>query len=508
MAGGIFHCATQPVGDLTCEIVIIGSGAAGATAAWDLASAGREVVVLEEGGDYTGMQLTQRDGRMYDQLYMDRGGRTTADLGISVLQGRVLGGGTVINASDVVPAPDGLWRCWASRFGLTDYAPEAMAPFAQRALADLSANTPTEAQINRNNQLLRTGTLALGWRGELMRHNRVDCGGLGTCLIGCPLNAKRNTRFVAIPAALQAGARFYTRARAVRVDDAGQEVKTVCVRCLDADGYHEKGEFVVRAKTVILAANAIASTQLLLRSGLGNQHVGRHLSLQPQLPVVAIFPNQEVRFFRGIPQTWAVTEFEDLAHADNGFWGYRIEAISGTPGIAASLLPRLGPTGKEQMTQYMRLCAALCLTPDRPEGRIAVERSGRLRIHYSLSGEQRQRLLAAAKAAARIYLAAGAAEVIVPAMPSVSVKNETDLAHIDGITLRPASAPLISAHQQGGARMATSARDGATDPDGRVHGTRGVYVFDSALFPTSASSHTMTPIMTVAHRLAAKLLAG
>lgn len=507
MPGAILDCSQQPVGDLLTDVVIVGSGPAGATAAWDLARAGREVVVLEEGGDFTGLKLTQRDGRMYDQLYMERGGRMTADMGVTVLSGRVLGGGGVINASDVVPASDGVWRNWAGRRGLADYAPEKMAPYARRALADLHANTPRDEQINRNNRLLRDGARALGLRGEIMQHNREGCAGLGTCMIGCPVNAKRNPRFVAIPAAIEAGARFLTRARAVRIEDAGQELKTVVARKLDADGYREGEELRVRARKVIVAGSAIASPQLLLRSGIGNEHVGRHLSLQPQLPVVAYF-RDDVEFFKGIPQLFAITEHEDLDHAEHGWWGFRVETIAATPGLTAALLPLFGVAGKAIMTRYAQAAAALCLTPDEPVGRIEVERSGRLRIHYPLGDEQGARLRAAAKVAARAYLAAGAEEVLVPTVPAARVRSEADLAQIDALSLRPASAPLVSAHQQGGCRMAPSPKDGAADPDGQVYGTRGVHVFDSALFPTSASSHTMTPIITVAHRLADRLLAG
>ena len=507
VAGAIVDCSREPASDLLCDVVIVGSGPAGATAAWDLAKAGREVVVLEEGGDFTGDKLTQRDARMYDQLYMERGGRTTADMSVNVLQGRVLGGGGVINACDVVPAPDGVWRAWSRRYGLTDYAPEKMAPYAARAVADLQANAPREDQVNRNNRLLRDGARALGLRGEVMRHNRVGCAGLGTCMIGCPINAKRNPRFVAIPAAIEAGARFLTRVRAVRIEDAGQEVKTVVARKLDPAGYHEGGELRVRARRVIVAGSAVSSPQLLLRSGLGNEHVGRHLSLQPQLPVVAAFPT-DIEFFKGIPQTYAITEHEQLEHEEHGWWGFRVESIAATPGLTASLLPLLGSPGKALMARYAQLAAVLCLTPDAPVGRIEVERSGRLRIHYVVTPEQRSRLLAAAKVAARVFLAAGAEEVLVPVIPEVRVRSEADLARIDAIPLAPATAPLVSAHQQGGCRMAASTKDGAADPDGQVFGTRGVHVFDSSLFPTSASSHTMTPIITVAHRLADRLIAA
>ena len=487
----------------TVDVLVIGSGCGGATAAWDLALKGREVLVLEEGRDRTGLDFTQRDAEMYGELYMDRAGRATEDLSITILQGRALGGGGVVNQCDVVSIHDQVLRLWQKRYGLAGFSPENLAPHRQRALEDLHANLPPESQLNRNNLLLREGAAKIGWRGGVMMHNRVGCAGLGTCMIGCPADAKKNPRFVAIPAAIQAGAQVWLRARAARIDDAGAELKTVRVRRLDGAGLQEGDEIAVRARTVIVAANAIGSAQLLLRSGLGNEHVGRHLSLQPQLPVTAIF-DEEVRFFRGIPQSFAVTEFEEISE-ERGFWGFRLEAISGTPGIVASLLPRLGAEGKELMTRYPRMGAVLCLLPDESKGVVRVERSGRLRVAYELDDEQRTRFRAAARAAARAFFAAGAREVLVPCVPPIVLRSEGELALLDGLSLAPCTAPLISAHQQGTVRFAPSPRDGAADPAGQVYGTRGVYVFDSSGFPTTASSHTMAPILAISHYLSAQL---
>lgn len=494
----------KPPAETTVDVCIVGSGCGGATAAWELARAGREVLVLEEGGDYTGGALTMRDG-MYDQLYMERGGRATADLAITVLQGRVLGGGGVINASDVVPIPPGVLRHWQTRYGLSELSPEAIAPFEKLALEDLSANLPSDAQINPNNAILRQGTEALHLRGEVMLHNRKGCVGFGKCLVGCPMNAKKNPRFVAIPAAIAAGARFFLRARAVKIENGGGELKTLRVRVLDEKGYHEGAEIVVRAKTVILAANAVASAQLLLRSGLGNEHVGRNLSLQPQLPITATF-DREVQLFRGIPQSYAVTEYEQLDHPEHGFWGFRIEGIGGTPGIVASLLPKLGHEGKGLMQLFPRMAASLLLVPDTGNGVVRLERSGRPRIEYTMPEEQKQRYRDAIRAAARIYFAAGARQVLVPLARPLLLRSERDFPQIDQVSFEPATAPFLSAHQQGSVRMAPSKSGGGADPNGQVYGTRGIYVFDSSGFPTSASSHTMTPILTISRYLARRLV--
>jgi choline dehydrogenase-like flavoprotein len=504
---GIQNCATHPPsGTLTTEVCVIGSGCGGATAARVLAEAGHEVVVLEEGGDFTGTQLTQRDGEMYDQLYMDRGGRMTKDFSINVLQGRVLGGGGVINMCDVVPMPEGVLDFWRDRHGLHHLDAQDLQPFVDRALTDLGGAPIEDWQLNRANRLLQEGAEKLGWRGEVMRHNRDACGGLGTCLLGCPINAKRNPRFVAIPAALEAGAQFLTRARATRIDHAAKELKRVTVRTLDAKGYHEQEAFTIEAKVVIVAANPVGTVQLLLRSGIGNRHVGRHLSLQPQLPIVARYPDF-VGAYHGIPQAYAITQFEEEHNADHGLWGFRIEAVMGTPGIISTLMPYTGHQAKEYMTQYPFIASSLLLAPDDPTGSISVRRDGSVVVSYQHSEEHKARLRQAVKAAAEAYLASGAEALTVPCSPPLEMRTAADAAKAKDLPLTVASAPLLSAHQQGGVRWAHSDKNGASDPDGKVYGTKDVYVFDSSGFPSSSSSHTMTPIIAFSYYQSEKLKA-
>jgi choline dehydrogenase-like flavoprotein len=495
--------SAPPATGYTCDVVVIGSGPAGATAARLLAEAGKHVIVLEEGSDRTGVKLTQRDGEMYDQLYMDRGGRSTSDLSIAVLQGRVLGGGGVINASDVVPMHAETLAYWRDVHGLVDLTDAAMAPHNAAALDDLRANPIQEEQLNRGNQLLRLGAQKIGVTGEVMMHNRAGCAGLGTCLIGCPLGAKQNPRMISIPRAIAAGATFLCRARAVKIDDAAGDMKTVRVRALDERGYHETGETFVKAPVVILAANAIGSSHLAVRSGLGGAHAGLHVSLQPQLPVVARFADEVGT--RGIPQAYAITQHERV-DAQHGLWGFRVEAIMGTPGIVASLLPRTGTAAKEAMLDYNKLAASLVLVPDDPDGMVTSTSHGKVRIDYAQAENHKQRLREGAKIAARAYLAAGAREVELPLHRSVVVKSEAELAQIDAIAFEPCTAPLLSAHQQGGLRMAADATRGSCDFDGQLFGTKGVYCFDSGVFPSSSSSHTQTPIIAMSRYLTARLL--
>ena len=59
---------------LDCGVVIVGSGAGGATVAAELAEAGVDVVLLEEGGYHPTESFTAGTGRALRTLYRDGGG--------------------------------------------------------------------------------------------------------------------------------------------------------------------------------------------------------------------------------------------------------------------------------------------------------------------------------------------------------------------------------------------------------------------------------------------------
>ena len=54
--------------------------------------------------------------------------------------------------------------------------------------------------------------------------------------------------------------------------------------------------------------------------------------------------------------------------------------------------------------------------------------------------------------------------------------------------------------------MSLDARTGVVDQDHRVHGVPGLYVVDASVMPTTAATHTMIPVMTLADRAAQRML--
>ena len=85
---------------LSCDVVVVGSGAGGGVIAGELTAAGRDVIVLEKGGYRNEADFTHQEGEALATMYDAAGLLATSDLGLVVLQGSTLGGGTVIRSEE------------------------------------------------------------------------------------------------------------------------------------------------------------------------------------------------------------------------------------------------------------------------------------------------------------------------------------------------------------------------------------------------------------------------
>ncbi len=105
---------------LEADAVIIGSGAGGGLLAGELAMAGKSVIVLEKGGYNHEGNFTQQEAQATPELYLKRGTLTTRDLGVVVLAGSTLGGGTTINWMTSFRTPEEILAEWAHDSGISD----------------------------------------------------------------------------------------------------------------------------------------------------------------------------------------------------------------------------------------------------------------------------------------------------------------------------------------------------------------------------------------------------
>jgi choline dehydrogenase-like flavoprotein len=191
------------------DFVVIGSGAAGATAALVLAEAGRDVTVLEEGPEVRDEDRGQGPTEAFLRLFRDRGTQVATGRSlIPMLQGRCVGGTTVVNGAIVWRLPEDAYeRCFGA-VGARDAVP--LGELERRMVRierDLSIAAAPDHLLGGNGRLMKRGAEKLGWSGHAVVRNVLGCQGSGRCLEACPTRRKQSMERTYLPRAAQRGAR-------------------------------------------------------------------------------------------------------------------------------------------------------------------------------------------------------------------------------------------------------------------------------------------------------------
>ena len=496
---------------LDADVVIVGSGAGGGTAAEILAQAGLRIVLLEEGPLRSSRDFRMLEREAYPDLYQESASRKTADKAITILQGRCVGGGTTVNWTSSFRTPPATLAFWEREFGLRGFDADAMTPWFERMEARLSI-APWTVAPNANNQTLARGAAKLGIVTPAIRRNVKGCWNLGYCGMGCPTNAKQSMLVTTIPAALDRGATLVTRVRAHRFVFAGEEVASLEGFAMDAAGTAPTSrKVIVRARTFVAAAGAIGTPAMLLRSGAPDPHalVGKRTFLHPSVVSAALMPGV-VDGFAGAPQSIYSDHFLETQPID-GSMGFKLEAPPIHPLLTATTLPEDGTAHAEWMREFRHMQVLIALLRDgfnaaSVGGTVRLRDDGTPVLDYPLTPFAWDGVRRAFLAMAEIQFAAGARKVS-PAhgygAPFTSLAAAK--AAIDVFDLRPLYTRVVSAHVMGGAPFGSDATRSVVGVDGRHHHLRNLYVCDGSLFPTSIGANPQLSIYAFAARIASGL---
>jgi choline dehydrogenase-like flavoprotein len=489
-----------PLGDTTpqgedeeCDVVIVGSGAGGATAAATLAEAGLDVIVLEAGDHYNRDSYPSDPLAAISSLYRD-GGLTIAEgrPAIPVPVARTVGGTTVINSGTCFRAPEATLEEWR---GLgVEWAGDLDRDFAEAE--EFLQVTPLDPErMGRNGQLAMEGAAALGASGGPISRNAGNCVQCSSCPYGCKIDAKRGMHVSYLPRAVAAGARIRTgiEAQSVLVE-GGRAVGVHCIASGEPGGNGHRGRYTVRARrATIVAGGALGTPELLLRSGLGGEQVGHNLHIHPACWIGARY-EEEVRGWEGVMQSYYVDEWE----AER----ILLEATFTPLAFGGAWLEGTGREHQRAMLGFGQVGSIGVHLSDRSAGRIGLARDGSLRASYKLTDEDARRLAFGIARAAEIHFAAGATEVY-PNIARVGVLKRGALADFEATTFKPSELRLEAFHPMGTARISGDPGAGVCASDGSVNGVAGLYVADASLFPTSVGVNPMMTIIAFSKRIAA-----
>ena len=482
----------------TADVCVIGSGCGGGPVAKVLAGAGKKVIVLEEGGYFKPADFEATEEWAYTNLYRQRAGQATDDLSVTVLQGKCVGGSTTINWMTSLRTPEFVLDGWAKR-GIHSITPKDLERHFQSVERYLNIHPEADDRHNSQNRIILRGAKKLGYHTTTSGRNARDCVQAGVCGFGCPNEAKLSVDVTYIADALKSGAVVYPNCRAEKIAP-GRGTKRVTGSVLDPATGRSVSEFAVEAPVVVVSASAIHSPVLLSKSNLGNSsgNLGRHLTFHLTSAVLGLY-EKPMYPWKGIPQSALCDEFLNKNGDGGGFW---IEAVPATLALASLAIPGFGPQHRSLMRKYPNIGASIVLVKETDsEGTVKPNDRGRPSISYSVGPRDLEYLKQGLRTAAEIHFAAGAREVM------TLHSNRVACHSMDEVDLKLKSAAwgrneigLYSAHPLGTCRMGEDPVSSVVDSYGHVHGTKGLFVVDGSITPTSLGVNPQVTLLALAER--------
>ncbi len=481
------------------DIVIIGSGAGGGTVAKELSPlcrSGVRIAVLEAGPRLTEQDFTGREIEMARKLYFDGGGFVTKDKTMTLAFAKAYGGSTVVyTGTSLLISPKTV-----ERWGVKGLEWEDLQRRSEKYIRENNVHLQEEGKLNDNNLLFKKACEKLGYRVEQFPINVKGCQGSGFCNLGCPNGAKMGTHKVQLPEAERNGVTVVTNCHVDRIQNQ------ICYATVEepksgSPSPWRSGTYRVRAKVVIVAAGAVNTPALLLRSGLPTSlpALGRYFTCHPALIMVGQH-DRPITNYWGHPKSFYCDQFAESK-------GFLLETCMYFPFITAKSLTGFGKDHSRMMSRMDTLQMILVLAIDaaHPRNRVTIDRQGLPVIDYKLSDSVLDSLFESMKTCTGILFAAGASRVHAPAgrkfLIEASERHRLEEL-LSRKALKPGKVSISSAHLMGGCRMGEDSSTSVTNAWGQVHGVPWLFVADASLFPDSVEINPYLTIMTLADRVA------
>jgi choline dehydrogenase-like flavoprotein len=480
---------------ITADVAIVGSGAAGSVLAYRLAERGREVVLLEGGKHVDPRDFTEDERVQFSRLFADGGMQLSVDARFQVLQGKCVGGSTVVNNAVCYDIPDRTLERWNDSDGLdAGIDPGRLTNSFKRLREWLPVYSQEGSKrLQAGGTKMAEGIESLGLDGAngVIDANIKDCFGSGYCNIGCAYGRKLSALDNILPRAQREfgdGLRIFSECLAERIDTKRRRATEIVCRL--SDGRRLR----VAANTVVVAGGALASSLLLQRSGLGGKLAGTGLSFNVGAPLTADF-EEKLNSFDGL----------QITH------GYRppgedqliLESWFNPVGTQALMMPGWFRDHYENMRRYPHLSCIGVVVGSQRDGTVRATRGRGMKLTYDPSDADLALMLKGTKLAARIHFASGALRVMPMTFRSRSYTSLEQVDELDEIVRDNTDIALHTSHPQGGNAVSRDPGKGVVDERFGIHGIENVYVCDASVFPSSVTVNPQLTVMALADYAAA-----
>ncbi|MEZ5477938.1 MAG: GMC family oxidoreductase [Thiolinea sp.] len=489
--------------NLKADVVVVGSGAGGGITAYELAKAGKKVIVLEAGPYVPSEQFAEMLAVAMGTLYQDHGGQANSAGDISILQGRCVGGSTVVNAALCFRTPDYYLDLWGKEFGLTNLTPEVMQPYFEKVEKNLHITEVGPQETSSGAELLKKGFAKLGHPEGKARRNIRDCVLSGFCFSGCATDRKQSMLVTYLPWAVAYGAEIYADTRVTHVLAQDGKASGVQAAVIDPATGAKKADVTVEAPLVVMAAGPVQTPLILLNSELANSsgQVGKNFACHPTMSVTAEFP-QEVDDFHGATHSLYMDQY--TMPEEGGY--ILLNAVQEPVEAGFQVEPGTGAPYVAYMSKYRNTIRLISLIHDKNVGEVKWQDGNKV-INYTVDDEDFENMKKGLITTCNILFAAGASKLYLPSSNRNVIEKAEDVeAVIGALKNEPARYKYTSFHPQGTCRMGADPQTTVVSPSGETHDVKNLYVVDASLLPTSIGYNPSETVYALAHYVSDQIL--
>ncbi len=493
------------VEDGSFDYVVVGSGAAGAVAAHALAESGASVAIVEEGPWVKTREFGESVYGAFKRMFRDAGTQVIEGRSfVPLIQGRCVGGSTVMNSAIAHRTPEDVLDDWTARFGLGGaITAKALEPHFDALERQLHAHAVFDDALGQNSRMFLDEARAHGLPAERMHRYEEGCRGSARCFTGCPNGAKQGMNVAHVPWALALGARLYCSCKVERVVvERGRAVGVVAwTTSTEPDARRPRRVRLHARRGVIVAASTIQSPNLLRRSGLRARSLGEHFQCHPGVGLAGMFD-------RPVDMGFGATQGAEslaLRRSDK----IKLETLAMPPELAAVRIPGVGRELMQRFGLFPRLGVWVMTVRAEAEGTVRPAWSGRDKVRWTPAPIDMDRARRGMALLARMMFEAGAREVW-PGLHGVptAIHSIDQVRLIDEVAPDPRAFGFIATHLFGACRMGPDPRASVVGPDFQAHEVAGLYVVDSSVFPTNLGVNPQHSIMAMSRLAATRIAAG
>lgn len=481
------------------DVVVVGTGAGGAVVGKELAEMGLTVAFVEEGFYHSINVRHDLASHAVSELYRNQG--MTFAVGnpvIPVLQGKCVGGTTVVNGGTCFRVPSKITDIWIQQLGLEELSQDELQPYFERVEKELNIHDTPFELMSRSNQMFYTALQKEGLHAASLKRNTIDCEGCGMCCYGCTSGAKQSMDVSYIPKAIKAGAVVYTGCQVTNIMHEKNRVTGVVGYFTDHRGRKTNKQLTVHGKWIIVSAGTINTPLLLQKSHVSRSpQLCKNLTIHPATKVYAEF-DEVINGWLGVPQACYSQHLQED--------GILFEGVFLPPDLASAMNPFAIKKTHEFMCAYKNMATFGFMIEDSTTGSVRSLPGLGPTIFYQLQQHDVDRIKKATLFLVELFLRLGAKSVI-PMLkgPLLELKSREDVLNWENHAFTPQDAEVAAFHPLGTARMGKNRQEGVVDANGKVWEMENLYVCDGSIIPTSLGVNPQLTIMALATRMAGQI---